>query len=391
MTLSKQTSANRRPLGFTLVELLVVIAIIGVLVALLLPAIQSAREAARRNSCLNNLKQLALSCMNHENSLGHLPSGGWGENWVGDFDRGSAEEQPGSWLYNVLPFSEQTATHNLPQDGVVDLINDPQKLGALRLMASTMPIINCPSRRTGLFPATTDANAQNASELLNAPPQNSPGPSSPSLGEPPEPNHTAIYTGVNVGRSDYAACSGATGIDENNRSRRYPGFVGGDTGATDHYGPDSLRAAINPQSRFRWLVNTPLGAIEDASGNTTGQMTGVVFQRSKVTLRSISDGTTNTYLIGEKTVTAINYEDGKGEEDERTWVHGSSYNTLRHSSDRPVRDPTDFEEGKTFGSAHPSTWHMAYCDGHVESLSYDIDHQLHNSNGNRADQSVNTN
>jgi prepilin-type N-terminal cleavage/methylation domain-containing protein len=62
--------------GFTLVELLVVIAIIGVLVALLLPAIQAAREAARRSQCLNNLKQLSLSCMNFESANGYFPPGG---------------------------------------------------------------------------------------------------------------------------------------------------------------------------------------------------------------------------------------------------------------------------------------------------------------------------
>ena len=91
-------SAARR--GFTLVELLVVIAIIGILVALLLPAIQAAREAARRTQCQNHMKQLALACMNHESTHKHLPSGGWGWDWVGDADKGFGEDQPGSWLYN---------------------------------------------------------------------------------------------------------------------------------------------------------------------------------------------------------------------------------------------------------------------------------------------------
>ena len=68
--------ALRRSAGFTLVELLVVIAIIGVLVALLLPAVQSAREAARRTQCVNNIKQMMLGMQNHESAKKAFPSGG---------------------------------------------------------------------------------------------------------------------------------------------------------------------------------------------------------------------------------------------------------------------------------------------------------------------------
>jgi len=72
---------RRPPHGFTLVELLVVIAIIGILVALLLPAVQAAREAARQTQCNNNLKQLALGCLQHEDLSKRIPSGGWGYAW----------------------------------------------------------------------------------------------------------------------------------------------------------------------------------------------------------------------------------------------------------------------------------------------------------------------
>ena len=92
--------------AFTLVELLVVITIIGVLIALLLPAVQAAREAARRTQCSNNLKQLALSSLNLEQTQLHFPTGGWGFLYTGDPNLGTGRNQPGGWLFNLLPFLE---------------------------------------------------------------------------------------------------------------------------------------------------------------------------------------------------------------------------------------------------------------------------------------------
>jgi prepilin-type N-terminal cleavage/methylation domain-containing protein len=97
--------------GFTLVELLVVIAIIGILIALLLPAVQAAREAARRTHCINNLKQLALACHNYHDQQKCLPPGAqWDAKDLQN--AASGDNFRPNWIILVLPFMEQQATYN---------------------------------------------------------------------------------------------------------------------------------------------------------------------------------------------------------------------------------------------------------------------------------------
>ena len=129
--------------AFTLVELLVVIAIIGILIALLLPAVQAAREAARRMQCSNHLKQIALAWHNHHDVHKHFPTGGWGWGFVGDPAQGYDERQPGGWVFNIRPFIEQESLRALGGKS-----HDPAEIA--RILPETVPGLYCPSRRSAI-------------------------------------------------------------------------------------------------------------------------------------------------------------------------------------------------------------------------------------------------
>jgi prepilin-type N-terminal cleavage/methylation domain-containing protein/prepilin-type processing-associated H-X9-DG protein len=122
--------------GFTLIEVLVSIAIIGILTALLMPAVQSARESARRIECVNNLKQIGLAFHNHHDQFGFFPSGGWEWNKPPRYTDGKpeiGEPQWAGWGFQILPFVEGANVWNSD---------------ALTAVGAVNPVFFCPTRRS---------------------------------------------------------------------------------------------------------------------------------------------------------------------------------------------------------------------------------------------------
>lgn len=155
---------NRPKLGFTLTEILVVITIIGILAALLIPAIQAARESARRMECANHLKQLSMACVNHESAQHHFPTGGWPWNappnpsfinslWMGDPDLGYGKKQPGGWTYNILPFMDSKSLH----DHGLGMSATQKKVILASTAQTVLGVFYCPSRRNPVLCPNTQA------------------------------------------------------------------------------------------------------------------------------------------------------------------------------------------------------------------------------------------
>jgi len=238
---------TRSRLGFTLVELLVVISIIGVLVGLLLPAVQASREAARRMSCSNNFKQIGLAIHNYHSAFGQFPINGSGTtqrfgNHSASPDGNLSSRLLLSYLVGITPFVEQQAIWEEISSGAAN--------------GEVFPPMGPSPNRVEFRPWVTDIATFRC-------------PSDPGRGLPA------------LGRSNYAACQGDHARLTNSGGRTYKGFY---QSADNH-------AARMDHNREEDSV---AAAVESRSTNR-----GVFWFRHSTRFRDILDGTANTIMCGE--------------------------------------------------------------------------------------------
>ena len=327
-----------RARGFTLVELLVVIAIIGILVALLLPAVQAARESARRMQCSNHLKQLGLAAHNFHDVYRVLPPG---YNGALTTDRRGPDYHSGTPMYAVpwlgvmaylLPYMEQQTVHeNIFLEFNVDkYVNDPASPGAdcmrgwwadastFNAARTKIPTLLCPS---------TDAKAANQTIIVLL---HNYGPMNDSVG-------TAYYAG-------YSRAA-------------FPEWTNG-IGLTNYLG-----------------VSGGMGTIPT---NTWDRFRGPFGNRTKNSFRDIRDGTAQTLLFGEhlggKTWTRANATApwSVSHDFACTWIGSGAMCTAWGLKGAPAETTWTYQNWYQFGSDHPQRVLFCFGDGAVRALDDNI-------------------
>lgn len=342
----------------TLVELLIVIAIIGLLIQLLLPAIQASRERARKMTCQNQLKQLAVATQLHVDTHGFFPSGGWSGAYLADPHRGYGREQPGGWLFSLLEYMEESTLRAAGGERLEDF---PLGEGLTRLYQSAPPIFYCPSRRDARpYPFKRAGNATWSLSVAQG-----------------------VLLLPAVTKSDYAANSGDALFS-----------------AAIHF---SDEAEMWVPENYDALKTGPPEWTNTSDPESPFFQTGVAYYRSEVRPAQIVDGLSKTYLCGEKFLAPEFYEDVNQSnspammgDNQSAWVgyewdnHRVAWNPKSRwplESYQPLQDgPSAGLSGCfAFGSAHPGSLNMAFCDGSVRPVGYDIDTQVHRQQANRLD------
>ena len=364
MSFQNPTSV-KRPHGFTLVELLVVIAIIGILVALLLPAIQAAREAARNAQCKNNLRQISVGLLHYEAAYHAFPSGGWNAAWIGDPGMGSGPRQPGGWIYQVAPFLEQ---QTLTAIGA-GLTGEPLREALSQLTQVVIPTLHCPSRRP--------AQLHQVMQLRSW-------------------NYKAVREGA---KTDYAANGG------------------NDMG--------TISIDLGPQPQLPFITSDCWPEFPDCNWANDERWSekrwnGIVGDHIAARVNQITDGTAQTFLVGEKWLYVLYYDtvsvdrrqdnqlnrmarDNPGDNDPlyvgydydnvrqcngEISVNGTRIGALpRRDVEYNVYNPQSDKKGDhykdSFGGPHPAGVNMVKCDGSVDSVGFDVDPDVWRSLGSR--------
>ncbi len=311
---------SRRSRGFTLIELLVVIAIIAILVALLLPAVQQAREAARRTQCKNNLKQIALAIHNYHDTTNVFPPG-----YIFAPLSPPINMSTRSLFTLILPYIEQTNLYN-SIDSSVPMFNGPTGYNPTVLAqnvaaaAQVLPAFLCPSS----IGSTTD-------DYLY--PANAFGPSVPPM--------NCTWKG---GRTDYGGVTGVRGTFAN------------------------------------------LAYNNNAGGDREGSLVMAGLNGSTSRMRDLTDGTSNTLMIGERTggvklyykSTVANLPAILGQTNGGSWadalafehwLQGSLYDGSGNGG--PAAMSTNIR-GNGFHSFHTGGCQFAMCDGSVRFISENV-------------------
>jgi prepilin-type N-terminal cleavage/methylation domain-containing protein len=370
-------SSHRRAEGFTLVELLVVIAIIGVLVALLLPAIQAAREAARRTQCQTNLKNMALAFENFEDVHKMFPTGGarylnngpppYGlEQNIENGKPLGPEKQGLGWAFQLLPFIEQTSAYQITS--------------TIDLQQVVMSLYVCPSRR----PASTTFSQQ--FNAIIAPMD--------YAGAQPCTYRASTLAGPGA---KYDPTVGIPLTSSNLAGFRtlFPSYFGGAAVGSDVQADRKVYDGVIIRSA--WLFSS-----KSATGAILGRFLNDVPRR--VEPKNVTDGLSNTLMVAEKYVRSDRYEGGVNyNSDDRGWSDGWDADIMRSTCFQPIGDSDGigfdpvlgrmfgdngfpFEGAWNvfhFGSAHPAGLNSAFADGSVHLLSFDIDVLVFNALGSR--------
>jgi prepilin-type N-terminal cleavage/methylation domain-containing protein len=326
----------KKRLGFTLVELLVVIAIIGVLVALLLPAVQYARESARRIQCANHLKQLGTAFHLHHDALRSLPHAGI-DYWVNTprFINGAGatgNRQWAGWGYQVLPYIEQQQIFD--GAGATSGTDDARRIVAISTPISMM---YCPTRRSAKALPSTPSWYPTNPNLAQL------GPSGTSF-----PHGVIDYASAFVdggGRND-ARFNVQGDVTRSGAVVRLGGVIAGTTGEND---PNPATAVLNV-----------------------------------IGMGELSDGTANVILLGEKRLNS-SFLGQYQTDDNEGYTCGWDHDVNRDCSLQPRPDPRSGYGEYRFGSSHPTGFQVVMGDGAVRFVPYTIDELIFHRLGYKND------